>query len=192
MTRSKPLRWAERLSLTLALVLVGTGPALAEPRLFAEPGVVIEAGLFCAADAADRRPAPDTVFGWIHVPDVPVSIILPGEMTAPAVLGLGFGVSFALGNMAPVDLTYVITHPPMPPAGTTRQSWVGRVQPGTVESVFFQFDIPEELLPGDWQIAALENGEAVFRAEFSVVPPEDAPHLAGLCGGPLLLTRLSP
>lgn len=187
--RSKPPRLAKP-AVVLALALALCGPASADPRIMSAPGVGVEAGLFCPPHASDRRPAPDTVFGWVHIPDEPIRILIPGEMTVPAVLGLGFGVSFTVERA--MDLTYVITHPPMAPSGTTVQGWTGRAEPGRAEGVYFQFDIPEELLPGAWEITALWGDEPLFSANFTVTRPEDAPQHTQLCRQPLLLTSLSP
>jgi hypothetical protein len=185
--RSKPLPLVKR-GFALALALALCGPASADPRVNAAPGVDIEVGLFCPPETAGQREAPGTVFGWVHIPAEPIEIRVPGELTVPAVLGLGFGVRFHVPK--PMALTYRITHPPMAPDGTTVQSWTGHVDPGTVEGVYFQFDIEAELLPGPWTITALAREEPIFRAEFTVLPPADAPEHAGLCAGGLLLTAL--
>ena len=183
--RSKP-RPSVKLALALALGLCA--PAGADPRLSPAPGVAVEVGLFCPPETAGQREAPGTVFGWVHIPAEPIEIRVPGEMTVPAVLGLGFGVRFRVPK--PMTLTYQITHPPMAPDGTTVQSWTGLVDPGALEGVYFQFDIEAELLPGPWTITALSGAEPIFSAEFTIVPPAEAPEHADLCAGSLLLTAL--
>ncbi len=171
-----------------ALVLQGGGIAAAEPPLRLSPQVeALQRGLFCATTEGGRMEAPDTEFGWIHLPDEPVDMRAPGTI-APAVLGLGFGLDYTLAGSDPVLIRHVVEHPPMPPSGRVRQSWDSWVLGGVPEIVFFQFDISEELLPGRWSFTALAGEDEVFHAGFDVVPPERAPHLAGLCAGGDLLT----
>lgn len=150
----------------------------------------LTAGLFCAPPEGGRRPAPDTMAGWIHVPAEPVQMIVEGR-EAPAVLGLGFGVRYRLADGDAARTRYTVTHPPMPPRGTTTQSWDGAVSPGETDTVFFQFDIPEELQPGQWTFAVEADGETLLRISFTVRPPADLPALADLCRGGTLLS-LSP
>jgi hypothetical protein len=147
----------------------------------------LRAGLFCAPPEGDRRPAPDTLSGWVHVPDQPVQMIAEGR-EAPAVLGLGFGVRYLLDTTVPLELRYTVTHPPMPPTGATRQSWVGNVLPGNTDTVFFQFDIEDELQPGPWSFSASANGQALFSVAFTVRPAAELPGLAGLCRDGSLLS----
>jgi hypothetical protein len=170
-----------------ALALPAAGLAAADPPLRLSAQVdSLQRGLFCATDGGGRMEAPDTEFGWIHVPAEPVAMRAPGAV-APAVLGIGFGVDYTLSGADPVLVRHVVEHPPMPPSGRVSQSWESWVLGGVPEVVFFQFDIAEELLPGRWTFAAQAGDSEVFHAAFDVVPPERAPHLAGLCAGGDLL-----
>lgn len=163
----------------LALAL----PVAAETPLSVSSRVVsLDRGLICNPPAAQRRAAPDTIAGWVHMPDEPVRIIRQGS-TAPALLGMGFGVEFTLAGDEMIDLRYTVAHPPMAPTGQTEQAWNGQALGGVREAIFFQFDVDEELLPGRWTFSATANGEEIFRAGFDVVTPESAPHLTDLCRG---------
>lgn len=167
-------------ALALAAGLALAAPAGAElPLRLASDVAELTRGLICAPPPAGRREAPDTAFGWIHVPDEPIVIRREGT-TVPAVLGIGLGVRFRLHGEAPRLLRYVVEHPPMEPQGRTRQSWDGWTR-GEGEHVFFQFDLPEELLPGLWSFTAFDGRHEVFHATFKVVTPEEAPELAQLC-----------
>ncbi|KPQ07698.1 MAG: protein of unknown function containing DUF3859 domain [Rhodobacteraceae bacterium HLUCCA12] len=183
-----------RLAALFLALAVAPAPALSEPplRLSAQVESVTR-GLICAPPEGGRRPAPDTAAGWIHVPDVAIEIRAEGT-TAPARLGTGFGLRFVLAGQEPVPVRYVVTHPPMPPEGITRQSWHAMVQPGVGEQVFFQFDTEDELQPGDWTIAAFSGEDELFHAGFEVVLPRDLPQLDGLCRGGALysLSRTPP
>jgi len=165
-----------------ALVFLG-GAAAAEPPLRVSDQVeTLQRGLFCATEGAGRMEAPDTEFGWIHVPDETIEMRTPGAV-APAVLGIGFGVDVTLTGTNPVLIRHVVEHPPMPPSGRVTQSWESWVLGGVPEIVFFQFDIEEELLPGRWSFTAFAGENEVYHAAFEVVAPGRAPHLAGLCAG---------
>ncbi|MGY6535205.1 MAG: DUF3859 domain-containing protein [Pararhodobacter sp.] len=172
------------------LALAAALPAAAEAPLQLSPDVqMLERGLICNPPSAGRRTAPDTVAGWIHVPDEPVRIIRQGSV-APALLGTGFGVEFTLTGEGVIDLRYSVSHPPMAPDGQTTQAWNGRAVAGMREAIFFQFDTEEELLPGRWVFTASTGEDEVFRAAFDVVDPATVPHLTGLCLGGGFLSLL--
>lgn len=198
MMTSRPPPSAERPGRALKPALAGAGIALltataavAEPPLRLSPQVAdLARGLICSPPEAGRREAPDTIAGWIHIPDEPLRIIHPSS-TAPAMLGMGFGVEFTLSGSEPLAIRYTVTHPPMPPEGRSSQGWDGIAMPGVEEAIFFQFDTEEELQPGRWSFTASHAGEEVFHAAFDIVTAEAAPHLTGLCreGGLLSLAR---
>lgn len=144
-------------------------------------------GLFCAPPDGARRDAPDTMSGWIHVPDEPVVMFATGN-EAPAVLGLGFGVRFRLADAGDAMVRYTVTHPPMPPTATTVQSWTSLLPAGSTDSAFFQFDTPNELQPGDWAFTIEADGEVLFTMAFTVRPPSELPDLAARCQGGSLLS----
>ncbi len=178
--------------LVAGLCLSGAAPG--QPVGAVSPRVAdLTLGLFCAPPEGDRRPAPDTMAGWVHVPDQPVEMIAEGN-AAPAVLGLGFGVRFRLADGAPAITCYSVTHPPMPPSGITTQRWEGAIGAGATDTVFFQFDTPEELQPGDWTFSATADGEVLFTVAFTVTAPAALPDLARLCQGGALfsLSRGTP
>lgn len=184
------LRRAISLSFFLMLLPPVAGTALAEPELRLSPDVAeLTRGIICAPPPAGRREAPDTAFGWIHVPDESITIRREAS-TVPAVLGMGFGMRYRLHSKAPRLLRYVVEHPPMPPHGRTRQSWEGYAQ-DEEGWMFFQFDLEEELLPGTWSLSAHDGPQELFHAAFQVVEPEALPELAGLCGGEELLALIS-
>lgn len=151
------------------------------------------AGLFCAPPDAGRRDAPDTLSGWIHVPDQPIEMVAFGN-AAPAVLGLGFGVRFTLAPGPDALMNYTVTHPPIPPSGGTSQSWAGVLPAEFTDSAFFQFDVPAELQPGIWAFSVTADGESLFTMAFTIVKADDLPELARLCrdGSLLSLSRSAP
>lgn len=179
-----PRRSAEA-ALLLALL---PGAAAAEPRVSARIDALIP-GLFCAPEETGRRAAPDTMSGWIHVPEDPVELVAEG-VVAPAVLGLGFGVRFRRAGADLIDIRYEVSHPPMAAAGITRQGWDSLSLGGEWDAIFFQFDEPEELVTGTWAFSAWIGGEELFHVPFTVVEPGQAPELADLCRGGAMLSLL--
>ncbi len=189
---SRPQRLARRTAALGAALATLALPALAVAPLVITPHVEsLQRGLICNPPLAGRRAAPDTLAGWVHVPDEPVRLIHHGS-TAPAVLGMGFGVEFSLAGSEVVAMRYTVTHPAMAPDGRTEQAWDGFALAGEREAIFFQFDVEEELLPGRWEFTAVVNGEPAFSAAFDVVAAETAPHLTSLCRGAGFLSLARP
>jgi hypothetical protein len=187
-TKSKPPRLADPRALHLpcasalwALAFGVVSPAAAQLRYF-PPAVQAEQGLFCAVEPGELRAAPDTESGFINVPDRDLHMVAGGDLV-PGQLGMGFGVSFTLDAPAPRLLTYVTEHPPMGADGWVRQSWTGLVQPGWIETVFYQFDHDYEVLIGDWVLSAFDGETLVYSARFKVTDPALVPRLSGLCAG---------
>lgn len=162
-------------------VVLAAAPALAEPPLTVDPQIRwLARGLFCPPDETGRREAPDTMAGWIHVPEGPIEMVAESAV-APAALGLGFGVWFRLRGLVPSELRFEVHHPPMGAQGVTMQSWTNLSNPMAGDAVLFQFDLPEELVTGPWEFRAFEGATELFRAGFTVVPPGEAPDLVALC-----------
>jgi hypothetical protein len=141
-----------------------------------------EAGVFCAPPTAGTNPAPDTVAGTTHIVDVTPEF-LSNSRQVPAVIGLGFGVLAKAKRDDLRDVTMIVTHPPMGPDGVTRQSFMTSITADIASMTYYQFDRESELLPGVWTLEAVHEGETVYRARFTVVPPEALPAVAAACGG---------
>lgn len=90
-------------------------------------------------------------------------------------------MEFALAGDGTHDLTYTIEHPPMAPTGQTRQVWSNVVTAGQRGAIFYQFDVPEELLPGTWTVTATEGERILFQVPFSVVDAATMPPVEDLC-----------
>ena len=178
MTTSALRRSAEAAALA---ALLGLAPLAARAQAVVDSSVEwLVQGLFCAPEETGRREAPDTMSGWVHVPAEPVPMIAEGTV-APAVLGMGFGVRFQRKGFDLVELRYEVHHPPMGAGGITRQSWTSLSEGGSSDSIFFQFDLPEELVLGAWEFRAYLEGRQIFRAPFTVVPAADLPEIVGEC-----------
>ena len=169
-----------------------SGAAWAGTQLIVSPRIDdIAVGLFCAPQSSGRRPAPDTMAGWVHVPDQPVEMVAEGQFV-PAILGVGFGVRFVLDGDETARIRFTVQHPPMPPDNITSQSWTSEFSPGSIETMFFQFDFENELQPGDWSFRATLDGEDLFDVGFTVQPPSALPGLVGICQGGSLLSFNPP
>lgn len=156
-------------------------PAWAQLRFF-PPVIDAEQGLFCAVREGELIPQPDTESGFVNITDEPLEMVARGDLV-PGVLGMGMGVRFVLDAPNPRELTYVTQHPPMGADNWTRQTWSSTVQPGFVETVFYQFDYAYEVLIGDWELSAYDGDTLVYSARFRVTDPALVPHLSGLCSG---------
>lgn len=150
----------------------------------------LTAGIFCAPPEGERRPAPGTASGWVHVPEEPVAMVAEG-VRAPTVLGLGFGVRYRLSDTERAPTRYIVRHPPVPPLNMTEESWEGSVGAGSVDTVFFQFDLEEEMQRGDWSFSVESRGELLFTVAFTVTGPAELPALAQICHGDTLLSGVS-
>ncbi len=177
-----------------ALVAGISAPAAAEVRGAVSPRVSdLVTGLFCAPEEAERRPAPGTIAGWVHISAEPIVMRVETDV-APMVLGTGFGVSYMLNGEGLVTLRYTVVHPPIPPSNMTTETWTSQQLAGESDSFFFQFDTPQEMQPGEWLLSAEADGEPLFTVAVTVLPASDLPELAHLCrsGDLLSLSRTDP
>lgn len=141
----------------------------------------IDWGIVCAEDSGQREPAPETISGFIDIYAGEPWIGLRTRRV-PALHGLSFGV-IAWGRGVE-GVTITVTHPPMQPSGTTRQSWPAAFAAGEGAANFFTFDIPEEEVPGLWRFTAVKDGTVVYETAFEVVPPAALPDFVDPCPGP--------
>ena len=155
-------------------------PALAADEV-AMDIAFFSAGVLCAPEAVDTRPAPDTVSGTTNVVEGPPEFVSSGRVV-PAVLGVGFGTISALEGRS-ANVTIRVTHPPMGDAGAMSQSFESFIGPdGDPGFQFYQFDYGYELVLGQWTIAAYEGDQMLWSTHWTVVPPAALPELASVCG----------
>jgi hypothetical protein len=155
--------------------------ALAEPappRL--GPDVTtLEAGVFCALQTMDQRPAPGTRSGWLHVPAEDVTFHWPDRQVVPAALGLAFGLWVQMAPGKPVPYGEMRVYRPgddLPDLWGHNFSDMGRTL------AFFRFDTEAELIPGIWRFEGWDGARQLFQVEFEVVAAEKLPDIAGACG----------
>lgn len=140
-----------------------------------------KAGIFCAPKVVSTVPAPDTVAGVTNVIKEVPPFVSAGR-NVPAVLGMGFGTLSGSKQGILLDVLVVVTHPPMGDAGITRQSYYSEITNVGESMTLYQFDYDYELVQGAWTITATKGNDLLFRAGFTVVPPQQVPELAGVCG----------
>ncbi len=142
----------------------------------------LETGVICAPDVVGTSPAPDTVAGVTNVIEgEPPFVSVVNRV--PAVLGIGFGAKAQASDILGLsDVVVTVRHPAMGPEKVTVQSYGSYISGIDRSLTFYQFDYDYELLPGPWTIEARQNGNLLYRSKFEVVPPEQIPELAGVCG----------
>jgi hypothetical protein len=142
----------------------------------------VEAGIICAPPSTGETEAPGTVAGTTHL----ISEEPPFVSTArrvPALLGIGFGIKSQTRDIAGLnDVVMTITHPPMGPTAAQTQTFTSTIRGTDPSLTFYQFDFDYELLPGIWQMQASKDGQILYRTTFEVLPPDQVPELAQVCG----------
>ena len=142
----------------------------------------VEAGVICAPDTMEVREAPGTVAGTTHVIEEEPPFVATTRRV-PAVLGIGFGIKSVTQDVNGLsDVLMTVTHPPMGDVAATEQTFLTSIRGTDPSLTFYQFDFDYELLPGIWQMEASIGGETLYRSTFEVLPPEQVPELAEICG----------
>lgn len=159
-----------------------------QPDFIAGTMASVEAGVICAPETTGVLDAPDTVAGTTHIiAEEPPFVALTRRV--PAVLGIGFGIKSRTVDFDGLEgVTMTVTHPPMGSGGATQQSFPTTIRGTDPSLTFYQFDFNYELLPGIWQMTAEHGGEVLFRTTFEVLPPDQVPELAEICGFEELLS----
>lgn len=142
----------------------------------------LEAGVICAPDDLGVAQAPGTIAGTTHViTEEPPFVAVTRRV--PAVLGIGFGIkSLSQDGDGLSGVVMKVTHPPMGGNGITAQTFTTTIRGTDPSLTFYQFDYDYELLPGIWQLEASLADEVLYRTTFEVVPADQVPELAEVCG----------
>nr|WP_183525293.1 DUF3859 domain-containing protein [Yoonia ponticola] len=169
----------------LACLLIAPIAAFAQaplPDLTAPAIATLQAGVICAPVSLGERLAPGTVAGTTHVINEEPPFVA-ATRRVPAVLGIGFGIKSQAADLDGIEgVKMTVTHPPMGASGQTVQTFPSTIRGTDPSLTFYQFDFDYELLPGIWQIEASSNGETLYRTTFEVLPAEQVPELAEICG----------
>lgn len=147
-----------------------------------------ETGVICAPETTSVVTAPDTVAGFTNVivEDPP---FVSNKHRVPAVMGVGFGIkSRARNSDGLTGVVMTVTHPPMGEARTTVQRYTTTIRGNDTSLTFYQFDYDYELLPGQWQMQASLGDEILYTTTFQVLPAEQVPELAAICGFSAMLS----
>jgi len=171
----------------IALIFLAATPLAAQdvtsPLLFSH-----QAGVVCAPEISGQSPAPDTVSGFTNSIAEDPPFVSNGRRV-PAVKGVGFGVKAMAVDPGGVSfVTMTITHPPMGPQKTTRQSFDTSIGGSNPSLTFYQFDFAYELVSGPWTMEARQGDTLLYRTTFKVVPPAQIPELARICGFEAMLS----
>lgn len=145
-------------------------------------------GVICAPPTTGTSPAPGTVAGTTHLIDVEPAFVSTTRRV-PAVLGIGFGIKSQAADIAGIaDVIMTISHPEMGDMRATSQSFGSRISGADPSLTFYQFDFDYELVTGIWQMEAASGLDVLYRTTFEVVPPDQVPELASICGFENLLS----
>lgn len=175
--------------ITLSVIIAFAGTAsLAEPEIYSNPDLIsdFEYGLICNVDTVGSMVAPDTDIGSIGI--IGPSTFSAHSAIVPAMLGLSFGIKVRSAEGVMLGVIKVsITHPPNKQSGTTSESWESSIPQDGGATHLFTFDVPAELVTGEWMLSAYKDGILLYRMTFDVVNPADAPiYLTRLCNGDAL------
>ena len=178
---SRPAFVRLRIMRSLFFFALFASPAFAQDQV--SPAIsFLKTGVICAPETVATAPAPDTIAGVTNVieQDPPfVSTI----NRVPAVLGIGFGAKAQSSDILGIsDVTIFVRHPAMGNEAVTLQSYETRISGLDPSITFYQFDFDYELLPGVWTIEARKGATLLYRSRFEVIPPQDIPELADVCG----------
>lgn len=159
-----------------------------QPDLTSPAMASVEVGVICAPDTLGVQPAPGTVAGTTHViAEEPPFVATTRRV--PAVLGIGFGIkSRTLDSDGLSGVAMTVTHPPMGDTGAISQTFTTTIRGTDPSLTFYQFDYDYELLPGIWQMEASFGGETLYRTTFEILPANQVPELAEICGFTELLS----
>ncbi|WP_342077906.1 DUF3859 domain-containing protein [Yoonia sp. SS1-5] len=175
-----------RAHLTIFLVLPAA--LLAQGEGQSERIASLQAGIICPPETVGSAPAPGTLAGTTHIIDADPPFVST-ERRVPAVLGIGFGIKATAADAAGIDnVTMVVTHPPMGKTQAQVQSFGTAVSGVSTSLTFYQFDYAYELVYGTWEMAAIKDDQTLYRVRFEVVPPQQVPELAAICGFEELLS----
>lgn len=166
--------------LALALLLILTSPLRAGPAATETSAEItsLEAGVFCALQAMDQRPAPGTLSGWIHVPDSEIDFHWPDTRVVPARIGIAFGVKSRLTPGLFLSGEMRVYRPGV----SAPETWESSFSAIGDQVGFFRFDREDELLPGIWRLEAWSGETRLYRVDFEVVPAAALPGIAQACG----------
>ncbi|MFW2589058.1 DUF3859 domain-containing protein [Sagittula sp. SSi028] len=149
---------------------------------------IIEHGVICDAPIGRPVPAPDTVSGILNTIEQGLAFDVTTTVV-PAELGLTFGIRAALPQGSPaIDLTVVVTHPPMGPSGQQVESWPTTVYPDAPALNLFTFEEPFELIEGPWHFALMQGEETLAEKQFTITPKGTAPEVQSICFGAMILS----
>lgn len=142
---------------------------LSEPAFSATPSCeIVDYGILAQAKVLEAREAPGAATGKELIIDA--TRIYERTERIPARLGLRFGVRHVFRNIPADDLLEVIvTHPPMvQPSGEAIT--VSRVRKDPISTgTSYGFDLPSELLPGQWLFEFKYRGKLLCQQAFIVV-----------------------
>lgn len=167
--------------LVIGMVLTFTaGMAVAgEPAPpFTSPDIIeLTAGVMCSPRVQARIDAPNTALGYTNEVAGNPKVTFE-QQVVPAALGVSFGVVFT-----PKHALAAVRNLTFRPGASEPDVYFSDVlaEPGRYRG--FAFELPEELVLGQWRLESWQGDTLLFRADFEVVPPEALPEIEAQCQG---------
>ncbi len=138
-------------------------------------------GAFCQQLSVGEVAAPDTLANKVDLLPSTPDIRWPGTRI-PAAPGISFGVRSETPDGATYDPVVIeVSHPPLGGTGPDRQSYLTRLGGDGPSINAYSFDVPEELVTGQWTLRATYFGRLLYQVTFDVVPAETMPQIANAC-----------
>jgi len=168
--------------LVCTVTLVVCAAAAQADGFAAPPLIYMQHGVNCVPQEGRIVSGQDTVDGEVIVRRSASPPVLVPTSTVPAKVGLALMIAFRVAKDAPAGtLRASVTHPPMGPQNTTRQTWQIDIAGGQNKAFGYAIEDSFEEVPGPWTFALDLEGTRVLERTFVVVPPEDAPDVMARC-----------
>ncbi|WP_299624779.1 DUF3859 domain-containing protein [uncultured Tateyamaria sp.] len=158
--------------------------ALAEvPEFILRPPLTyLSHGIDCTLPDGEIVSGQDTVDGEVIVNTSPGTPILIETLTAPTQVGLSLMIAFSVQpDTPPTTLTASVTHPPMGPQRTTRQTWSLNVVGGDKKAFGYGLEDKFEEVPGLWTFRLADGDRVLLQQTFTMVTPDKAQHVMDTC-----------
>lgn len=159
----------------LAALLLAPPGAQAQVRL-------IEAGIVCPRETRGALvEAPGTEAGVIRrIEEDMVFDLLTTEVPTMTDLSFGFRTELEPGQPS-LDVTIVVTHPPMGPRGVTREQWDDTILAGLDSLNLFTFEKDYEKVAGAWTFAIELDGIPVVSVPFEITETDGRGRVEQVC-----------
>lgn len=174
----------------IAFVLMTIAAQAQTARIWFDPDRIAELqiGLLCDVEITGSEAAPDTIVGKIQHIGGNLEFAWRGHKV-PLLAGLTFGIkSRSVEAFGTQEIEIKTIHPPFGPNKTSVERWVSQINASALSVRAYTFEYPYEMVPGLWVFEAYAQDNLLYRVEFDVVMPTEAPIQASVCNGNALMS----